>query len=141
MAKKIIIIILLLLATLALMNMPEQSTITINGKAISLEIADSGSEQGRGLGGRQSLAPDRGMLFIYDRPSYYRFWMKDMKFPIDIVWLDDNFIIADIAQDVGPATFPNDFGPRSPARYVLEVNAGTAQNYGWHVGMRANFKR
>lgn len=112
-------------------------SLTINGSAIDAEIADSDAERNQGLSGRESLPQDRGLLFVYSDSGFYRFWMKDMKFAIDIIWLDENFKIIDITPNLSPATYPNDFTSTQPSRYVLEVNAGTAEKNGWQIGQEA----
>lgn len=60
--------------------------------------------------------------------------MKDMKFPIDVIWLDGDYYVIDIAQSVEPNSFPEVFEPSEPALYILEVNAGFAKRYGVEVG-------
>jgi uncharacterized membrane protein (UPF0127 family) len=82
------------------------------------------------LSGRQELLPNEGALFIYQEPGFYHFWMKEMNFPIDIIWLlpEENkkevFKIVDITPTVSPDSFPQTFSSRVPSQYVLEVKAG-----------------
>ncbi len=105
--------------------------------AIPVELADSAGARARGLSGRQSLPPESGMLFIFDEPDRYGFWMKDMHFPIDIIWIDEAGRVVDITERLQPSTYPNSFSPSSPARYVLEVNAEFAMTHEIKRGMRA----
>ncbi len=107
-------------------NTPQltQNIIHIGGVVYSLEIADTPDEHGKGLGGRENLATSTGMLFIFEKPSTYGFWMRDMRFPIDIGWLDDAFCLVYDVRNVSPETYPEIFSPPLPVRYVLEVNAG-----------------
>jgi len=98
-------------------------TLKLSGKDIKVEVADTEAARELGLGGRTSLEPDKGMLFVFDHPDKYGFWMKDMKFPIDILWLDEEKVIW-IESNVSPNTFPQILYPDSPAKYVLEVPAG-----------------
>lgn len=100
------------------------STITIGNTKIAVEIADTPTTRTQGLSGRATLAENTGMLFIFDRDDYYNFWMKDMRFPLDMIWFDDNWRIVDITANALPQDFPKTYQPRAPARYVLEVNAG-----------------
>lgn len=96
-------------------------------------LLDEG-ERLRGLGGRQYIADNEGMLFVYEESGYHAIWMKDMYFSIDIVWIDENFRIIDIAKNVPPSSYPKSFAPDIPARYVLEVNAGYADMHGIQIG-------
>jgi uncharacterized membrane protein (UPF0127 family) len=86
-------------------------------------------EQMRGLSGRQSLEENAGMLFVYEIPSVPGFWMKEMNFPIDIIWIDENKKIVGITENLAPETFPQVFYPRSSVQYVLEVNSDWARDH------------
>ena len=114
-----------------------QTWVVIRDQRVAVEIAATREEQTRGLGGRPSLDWDRGMLFVYDQPGFYPFWMKGMHFDIDILWiLDDR--ITDIASrvrhfDDGPGPT---YRPSQLANRVLEVPAGYSQARGWRVGDR-----
>lgn len=116
-------------------NAPE--TVALDGKTIHVTIADTESARERGLGGRAELAPDEGMLFVFPSDGNYAFWMKDMSFPIDIIWLAADGTIVHIEQAVSPATYPETFAPETPARYVLELPAGYAKAYTVKVGDKA----
>lgn len=110
------------------------SRIIIDGTATVVEVARTGEEQQKGLSGRPSLPEGKGMLFIFSHPDRYGFWMPDMHFAIDIIWIGPDWHIVDISPDVIPESYPNVFTPSIPARYVLEVPAGTASRYGWKTG-------
>lgn len=100
-----------------------------NGRTILAEVADTSESQIRGLSGRSTLPNNTGMLFVFDEEGYRSFWMPDMQFAVDIIWLDEAYQIVDIVKDVEPAPgratddLPR-YASESPARYVLEVNAG-----------------
>lgn len=100
--------------------------VTIGETVIPVELATTTAAREKGLSGRVSLAPDKGMLFVFEKAAIYRFWMPDMHFPLDMIWIDQGRVV-DISADV-PITFdprnPRFYSPRKPARYVLEVNAG-----------------
>lgn len=102
----------------------EKYDLKINDFLLRVEIADIEEKRMMGLSGRQNLAENEGMLFVFEEPDFYSFWMKDMNFPIDIVWIGQDLKIADITENVSPETFPNVFGPKAKIKYVLEVNAG-----------------
>jgi len=116
--------------------------IEIHGQRVSLEVADTPRKQEKGLGERDSLPWHHGMYFEYDEPAFYAFWMKGMRFPIDIVWLRDGRIV-DLDANVpfekggnGPTLRPSEL-----ADAVLEVPAGYAAANGWQIGDRAIYQR
>lgn len=114
---------------------PLQPRVSINGHVIPVELALTNEEKERGLGYRDSLDPDSGMLFVYSHAEQYGFWMKGMRFPIDIIWIADN-IVVDISHNVEVATtsaLPH-YSPKVPVNKVLEVNAGKAQEWGIDIG-------
>lgn len=94
------------------------------------------AEQARGLAGRLSLGPDEGLLFVFPSNGYPSFWMKGMRFPIDIVWLSDDWQVLGINADIRPESFPAMYVPSLPVRYVLETNAHWAEQHGVSVGAR-----
>ncbi len=111
------------------------STAKINGKTISLLIADTEDSRELGLGGRASLGENEAMLFVFETADRYEFWMKDMKIPIDIIWLDSNFKIVHIESNVSPDTYPEEtFAPEENSLYVLETNALFAQKNNLKIG-------
>jgi uncharacterized membrane protein (UPF0127 family) len=106
----------------------------IDGQEIRAAIADNSANQELGLGNRSNLPDGEGMLFIFTTDSEEAFWMKDMHFSIDMVWISVEGNIVYMAQDISPDTYPENFVPTSPARYVLELPAGYAQAHGFKVG-------
>lgn len=115
------------------------STVAIGGYVIRVSVADTETTRHRGLSGSVGLAEGEGMLFIFPKDGTYGFWMKDMKFPIDIIWLSSDRIIVSMAQNVSPDTYPRVFNPKVPARYVLELPAGYAKAYTVDVGDEVRF--
>lgn len=111
-----------------------QSTVTLNGYELGIEIVRTSEDQARGLSGRGSLRENTGMFFVYEEPLIPSFWMKDMNFPIDIIWVGNDKRIVDISENIAPETFPQLFRPRAPVQYVLEVNAGWAKTHTVSVG-------
>ena len=108
--------------------------IKIGEAELSVEIASSFREKERGLSNRDNLNQDRGLLFIFDKEDFYYIWMKDMKFPIDIVWIDGWGRVIEIKSAVAPSTYPKSFTSQKPAYYVLEVNAGWATENDIKIG-------
>lgn len=108
--------------------------IQIGERNVTVLVADTPEEQRQGLSGRTGLGPDEGMLFVFQKDDLYGIWMKDMKFPIDIVWLSLTGKVITIEPNVSPQTYPHTFTPKTPARYVLELPAGYAQRHNLKVG-------
>jgi uncharacterized protein len=108
---------------------------------IQAEVADTAAKRQLGLMFRKSLAKDRGMLFIFEHPDFYRFWMKNCRFPIDMIWLDQNKRIVYIRSNVPPCLddpCPT-YGPEKKASYVIETVAGFANENGLRPGMEVKF--
>lgn len=92
-----------------------------------------------GLSGTASLAQNTGMLFIFNTPAKYGIWMRGMKYALDIIWLSSNKKVITIDSNISPNTYPKTFYPAENSKYVLEVNAGTAQRLNIHVGTTSSF--
>lgn len=113
----------------------EAAEIAVGGVKFKIEIADSSLEQARGLSGRESLAEDAGMLFVFGGKSIRSFWMAGMHFPLDIVWISGNRVVG-ISENLPPATAGNVqiYNSPEPVDRVLEINAGLADKLGISVG-------
>jgi len=99
--------------------------IKIGEKTINVEVVRTETEREQGLSGREKLGKNYGMLFVFERRDFYVFWMKDMLFPIDIIWIDKDGTVVDVLEDAQPDTYPEfQFVSDFLAQYVLEVNAG-----------------
>ena len=109
----------------------------IGGQKIKLDLALTEAAQEQGLSGRASLDADQGMFFVFPAPGKYLFWMKDMNFPIDMIWLDQNLKVVYIKEDAEPASYPASFGPTVDAKYVLEVVNGFSKNNNVQTGDQA----
>lgn len=103
------------------------------GVHILVRLVDTDKTRELGLSYFSQLPEKQGMLFSFPQGDTYGFWMKDMNFPIDIVWIDENLKIIDRTINVLPSTFPNIFTPKAPVKYVLEIPANTADQYGLFV--------
>jgi uncharacterized membrane protein (UPF0127 family) len=115
---------------------PIYSTVSIGTTTISVEIADTQAKRTQGLSGRAGLAEGSGMLFVFDWDATWGFWMKEMRFPLDIIWAQSDGTIVTIAHQVAPETYPEIFKPAKPARYVLEVPSGFADLHHIVEGMK-----
>lgn len=98
--------------------------IHIQNIKLAVDIADEPHEQTKGLSDKEYMAEDEGMLFIFEQSLIPAFWMKDMRFALDMLWIDSENIVIGVEKNVSPETFPETFVPPSPVKYVLEVNAG-----------------
>ena len=123
------------------LNNGDQTVFRVEGgNTFVVEVADDSEERFKGLSGRNGLAEREGMLFIFDAPGQYTFVMREMKFSLDLIWIDKNRMISEITSNVSPDTYPEEsFSPSNPIKYVLEVNSGTATREGWAVGDRVEF--
>lgn len=115
-------------------------TITIGGVPVHVEVVDTDASRAQGLSGHAPLESDQGMLFVFETDGAYPFWMKDMLFPIDILWVDAQGKVVHIEKNVAPDTYPASFTPDSPARYVLEVPAGFTDQHDIQIGDTANLE-
>lgn len=102
-------------------------------------VADGPVERTLGLGGTAKLEGNEGMIFLYDEADTYEFWMKEVNYPLDIIWLNDLEVV-DITENVQPediATPDSDYrhyAPVVPANAVLEVNAGVVERQDIQIG-------
>ena len=141
--KTIIEIIIFALVFIAIIlflsTITYKSEVIINGKVFEVQVADTNYLLEKGLSGRKSLSEDEGMFFIFDKPGKYGFWMKEMKFPIDIIWIDSNFKIIHIEKSVKLDTYPKVFYPPTPAMYVLEILTGQSLKTNLTIGDSVKF--
>lgn len=122
---------------------PLRTTVTIRGAVFTVDVAVTAKDKELGLGNRDALAWDQGMLFIYDHKERYPFWMRNMRFSIDMIWIDDTTIV-DITKNVPLSDKPVEdlpiYHPVIPVDKVLELPAGTADRFGITVGNRITIK-
>jgi uncharacterized membrane protein (UPF0127 family) len=117
-----------------------RTSMIVHGYTYHLEIAASPAAQAKGLGNRLSMSAHHGMLFFNLYPSRECFWMKDMYFPLDIVWLNGTKQIVQVRSDVRPDSFPNTYcAPSGLAQYVIELHAGEAVRAGIAPGQVLQF--
>lgn len=152
--KKLIIVYVVLIAALILLVLVKSggnlfgflpsfgtsASAEINGKKYNLLVAKSEKDRQKGLSGRKSLDKNQGMIFIFDAPGRYTFWMKDMNFPLDIIYINNNKVV-DLFHNLPPVKESNVscviqtssikkvpcYTPKNSANYVLELNAGESE--------------
>lgn len=114
-----------------------QSSVRYKGEpataCLRLEKVSTTSELAKGLSGRETLPKGTGMLFVFGRSERACIWMKDMQFPLDILWLDDSGMIIRREQRIEPDTYPTSYCQEN-TKYVIEVNAGAAQGDDFAAG-------
>lgn len=113
-------------------NSAPKSKVTINTHTFSVKVATTSAQQQQGLSGVKQLPQDQGMLFVFNSAQKYAFWMKEMKFPLDLVFIKDDKIVT-IVENAPLPKNANDtlpiYQPDAPADKVLEINAGLAKKY------------
>lgn len=120
------------------------SQVIINDLIIDVELADSVEKRSKGLGGRENLASNSGMLFIFEKPEIEKFWMKGLNFPLDFVWINGDKIV-DLHQNIKQPTanqLDNTLEiiqPRVVADKVLEINAGLIEKYQIEINQSVKF--
>jgi uncharacterized membrane protein (UPF0127 family) len=102
---------------------PGQATLHVDGRRYALEVAASDAAQEKGLGDRRSLPKNSGMLFWFPDQQTRCFWMKDMHFPLDIIWINSDQRVVHMEENISPQSYPHNFCPVDPARYVIEARA------------------
>jgi hypothetical protein len=122
---------------------PETKGVSVANNKILVEIAESDQQRRQGLSGRESLAEGTGMLFVFEEDSRPTFWMDDMNFAIDIVWIDNGRIVA-VENNVQPEDGVTEenltlYPAPQPIDYVLEVNAGYSEEHNLKIGDSVDF--
>lgn len=133
-----VIIFVLLLKNSELLSPPKA---VLGDKTFTIALADDPKERMNGLSGKDRLQEDRGMLFVFEKPDYYSFWMRGMKFPLDIIFIKDDKIVK-IFQNVSTSreeSLPV-YQPSIPSDKVLEINAGLSKEYGFKEGQTIKFE-
>lgn len=115
-----------------------------NGKTILAEVMTNPVDMSRGMMFRDSLAPDRGMLFVHGSPGKYAYWMYQVKVPLDIVWMDANRRVVEISADTPPCASKSarecpSYGGRESSLYALELAGGQAAKSGVRIGSAIDF--
>jgi len=113
-----------------------------SGKVLQVEVMVNDQDRAMGLMYRPSLPEDRGMLFTFEQADFHGFWMKNCRFPIDMVWLDEQKKVVYVAEAVPPCRAEPCpiYTPMQRANYVVEMNAGQAGKEGAVVGASLSFE-
>jgi uncharacterized membrane protein (UPF0127 family) len=113
--------------------------VILGSNRFKVQDASTEEQRGIGLGGRKCLGGDKGMLFTFNRPGTYGFWMKEMNFSIDIIWLDIDKKVVSVEKDVRPSSYPRIYYPSEPSLYVLEVKAGISDQDSIAIGQQLSW--
>jgi uncharacterized membrane protein (UPF0127 family) len=120
-------------------NLNEIQYLKIAGKVLKVDLALTQKDQEQGLSGRKELNEEEGMLFVFNHTGQYPFWMKDMNFAIDIIWLGEDLRVVYIKKNALPESYPETFLPDQNAKYVLEVLSQFSEKNNLKVGDKVEF--
>jgi len=140
-----VVIVVLLFLLITINPQPSDDDLTrgkiiFNNIEFVVEIVDTPELRAQGLSFREALSPNAGMLFVFSESDKYGFWMKDMLFPIDIIWFDDEFVVVDVKENLAPESYPEVFKPRVPARFALEINISGISDNDIVIGKKAIYE-
>lgn len=114
-----------------------KSYVLINGIQFTVDVAKTNDQKARGLNIYNKLPLTKGMVFPFEQENYYAFWMKDMKFPIDIIYIQNDKVVDIFPSVPNPKNTKDNpvmVKPRSKANLVLEINAGLVRKYNFKIG-------
>ena len=136
----LVLLLVALVASYAATNFKPTVELRMGSGVYHLWLADDDAERQQGLSGVESLKQNGGLLIKFDTDANWGIWMKDMKIPLDIVWLDKDKKIVYIVKNA-PAESSTDviYSPKEPARYVVELPVGSVDKAGLKKGMVATF--
>jgi uncharacterized protein len=124
-------------------NSYQRVNVTVNGLVLVADISVTNEQRTKGLSVKDGLAENEAMLFVFDNEAEHTFWMKDMKFPIDIIWIDSDKTIVHIEHNLPPCSsgvLCPTYKPSDDSLYVLETVGGFAEKYNIVKGTRVEFE-
>lgn len=139
-----VVFVLLLVGAAAvyilLPQMQPHVTLRVGDGVFKAQVARTNVERAQGLSDTPSLRDDQAMIMVYDADKEWPVWMKDMHYPLDIIWLDKGKKVVYIVKNAPPESYPYEqFSPKKPARYVLELPAGMVGKKAITIGTQATF--
>lgn len=108
----------------------------VNNSPLKVAIANTEEAREKGLSGIEKLPENHALLFVFPKNEKYGIWMKEMRFPIDIIWLNEDLKVVYLKDNVQPGTYPAIFYPPVDARFVLETNIGFIEERGVQEGTK-----
>jgi uncharacterized protein len=124
-------------------NIYRQVNVTVNGQVLVADIAATDEQRTKGLSVKDRLAENEAMLFVFDNEGEHTFWMKNMKFPIDIIWIDSDKAVVHIEHNLQPCNSDllcPTYRPIDDSLYVLETVGGFAEKYDIVKGTMVEFE-
>jgi uncharacterized membrane protein (UPF0127 family) len=124
-------------------NSYQRVNVTVNGLVLLADISVTNEQRTKGLSVKDGLADNEAMLFVFDNEAEHTFWMKDMKFPIDIIWIDSDKTIVHIEHNLQPCGYGvlcPIYKPGQDSLYVLETVSGFAEKHDVVQGTRVQFE-
>ncbi len=115
-------------------------SVELNEEDVTLALAADPARRRLGLSEVETLPEEYGMLFVFPAEEPHGFWMKQMNFSLDIIWLDRDRKIIKVMSNVSPETFPTTFGQEVNSQFVIELNIGSVQRYGLELGQEVEFE-
>lgn len=137
------VVIVVVAAAIAFMvsHFQPSTEVRLGSGVFSVRLAQDQTSRELGLSETTSLKANEGLLMVFDSDDTWGIWMKDMKIPIDIIWLDGQKTVVYSVKNAAPELSTSKiFKSKEPARYVLELTAGAVQEYGIKAGDKAEFK-
>jgi uncharacterized membrane protein (UPF0127 family) len=139
----LIAVFLLIVGVAAFMLIEPQlrprATVVLGEGMFKSQVAQTKEQRDKGLAGVDYLANDEAMLFLFDSSDKWAIWMKGMKVPLDIIWLDKDQKVVYIVKGASPDDYPKSYVPNDPALYVLELPMGSVDAKKIKIGSRAIF--
>lgn len=137
------VVVVVLAAAIAFMvaHFSPTTEIRLGSGVFNVKLAQDDTSRTIGLSETTSLKPSEGLLMVFDTDNTWGVWMKDMKLSIDIIWLDsDKKVVYSVTNAAPELSTTKTFKPKDPARYILELPAGSVQQYGIKAGDVAEFR-
>ena len=138
----IVIVAVILILVIPLWNEKKEiGEVCFYSTCLKVEVVETREAMMKGLMYRESLGKYEGMLFLYQEEGLHSFWMKNMNFPIDIIWIAQDMKIVYILEEVPPCKTDicPIYKPDEQAQYILEVNANFSRDHGIEVGDETEF--
>lgn len=137
----VVVIVIAAAIAFAAANFKPATSVKIGGGVFSVWMATDEPSRVTGLSGVEILKPNGGLLMAFASDGLWEIWMKDMKVALDIIWLDNTKEVVHIVKNASPELSTDKiFKPTKPARYVLELPAGTVEEFDINVGQKAEFE-
>ena len=138
-ALKFLLVLWIFAVLILTLNYRSPALLRINNSVFRLDTSYTSTEMSKGLSGVQSMPNDQGMLFVFSGPLKAGFWMKQMKFNLDIIWLNNRKEVVYIEKNLSPSSYPKTYCPNNNSIYVLEMNSGFVDSQQVFIGEKLNF--